>query len=153
MFWILTTDPQRGYSVVYSTPRDQAILAEVTRASRAFESLKSADLPERLTNPGRHLVPRQFVWNRAVGDPATVPLMIVREDRSVLYRFKPNMAASARFEKLGGGPGYLWGGGVGFFEYIIPARDDWRRVSQIIVRAHLQPVLPTDAQPQDIKTR
>jgi hypothetical protein len=153
MFWILTPDPERGYGVVYSTPRDQALLAEVARAARAFELLKSADLPERLADPGRHMVPRQFVWTRAPGDPATLPRMIVREDRSILYGFKPNMAASARSEKLGSGPGYLWGGGAGFFEYLIPARDDWRRVSQIIVRAHLQPVLPLDAKPQDIKTR
>lgn len=153
MFWILTPDPKRGYGVVYSTPRDQAILAEVTRAARAFESLKSADPPERLNNQGRHLVPRQFVWTRVDGDAATLPLIIVREDRSVLYRFRPNMAVTARFEKLGGGPGYFWGGGSGFLEYVVPARDDWRRVSRIIVRAHLQPVLPTDARPQDIKTR
>ncbi|MCA1574232.1 MAG: cellulase family glycosylhydrolase, partial [Acidobacteria bacterium] len=39
MFWILTPDPERGYGVVYSTPRDQAVLAEVTRAARAFELL------------------------------------------------------------------------------------------------------------------
>ncbi|MBA3513237.1 MAG: cellulase family glycosylhydrolase [Pyrinomonadaceae bacterium] len=153
MFWILTPDPERGYGVVYSTPRDQAVLAEVTRAARAFESLKSADPPERLTDPGRHLVPRQFVWTRVSGDPATLPQMVVREDRSILYRFKPNMAAGARFEKLGSGPGYLWGGGAGFFDYLIPTREDWRRVSQIIVRAHLQPVLETDANPQNFKTR
>jgi len=153
MFWILTPDPQRGYGVVYSTPRDEAVLAEVGWAARAFESLKSADPPERLTDPGRHLVPRQFAWIRAPGDPGTLPQMIVREDRSVLYRFKPNMTARTRFEKLGGGPGYLWGGGAGFFEYLVPSREDWRRVSQIIVRAHLQPVLPTDAEPPDIKTR
>lgn len=153
MFWILTPDPARGYGVVYSTPRDQALLAEVLRSAQAFEALKSADPPERLTDSGRHLVPRQFVWTRTAGDPATLPQMIVREDKTILYRFKPNMATSARFEKLGSGPGYLWGGGAGFFEYLIPARDDWRRVGQMIVRAHLQPVLPTDAKPQDIKTR
>lgn len=153
MFWILTPDPQRGYGVVYSTSRDQAVLAEVNRASRAFELLRSAEPPQRLTNPGRHLVPRQFVWTRTPGDPVTLPQIIVREDKSILYRFKPNMATSARFEKLGGGPGYIWGGGAGFFEYLIPAREDWRRVSQIIVRAHLKPVLPIDAKPQDIKTR
>ncbi|MCM3906311.1 MAG: cellulase family glycosylhydrolase [Pyrinomonadaceae bacterium] len=153
MFWILTPDSNRGYGVVYTRPRDQAVLAEISRAARKFDALKSADQPERLADPGRHLVPRQFAWTRAQGDPATVPLMIVKEDKSVLYRFKPNMASSARFEKLGSGPGYLWGGGAGFFEYLVPDRDDWRRVSQIIVRAHLQPVLPTDARPQDIKTR
>lgn len=153
MFWILTPDPNRGYGVVYTTPRDQAVLAEITRAAKAFDALKSAAPPERLTDPGRHLVPRQFAWTRAPGDPATLPQMIVREDRSILYRFKPHAAASARFEKMGSGPGYFWGGGVGFIEYAVPAREDWRRVSQIIVRAHLQPVLPIDAKPQDIKTR
>lgn len=153
MFWILTPDPNRGYGVVYTTPRDQAVIAEISRVARAFDALKSADPPGRLTDPGRHLVPRQFAWTRAPGDPATLPQIIVREDRSILYRFKPNTAARARFEKMGSGPGYFWGGGAGFIEYRVPARDDWRRVSQIIVRAHLQPVLPTDARPQEIKTR
>jgi mannan endo-1,4-beta-mannosidase len=153
MFWILTPDPQRGYGVVYATPRDQAIFAEISRAAKAFESLKSADPPAQLSDPGRNLIPRQFVWRRPDGDTATVPLTIVREDRSILYRFKPNMAVEARFEKLGSGPGYVWGGGAGFFEYVVPEREDRRRVSQIIVRAYLQPVLPTDAKPQDIKTR
>lgn len=153
MFWILTPDPARGYGVVYSTPRDQALLAEIARAAKAFEALKSAHPPEQLMDPGRHLVPRQFVWTRAPDDPVITPLMIVREDRSILYRFRPSMASSARFEKLGSGPGYVWGGGAGFFEYQVPARDHWRRVSQIIIRAHLQPVLPTDARPDDIKTR
>jgi len=153
MFWILTPDTQRGYGVVYATPRDQSLFAEISRAAKAFESLKSADPPARLNDPGHHLIPRQFVWRRPDGDTATLPLTIVREDRSILYRFKPNMAVKARFEKLGSGPGYVWGGGAGFFEYVVPERDDSRRVSQIIVRAYLQPVLPTDAKPQDIKTR
>lgn len=152
MFWILTPDLQRGYGITYSA-RDQKVLAEVKRAAEMFESLRSAPLPERLTNPGAHLVPRQFAWTRALGDPATVPQMIVREDRSLLYRFKPRMAASARFEKLGSGPGYFWGFGSGFVEYVIPERNDRRRVSQIIVRAYIQPVVPVDARPQDINTR
>ena len=63
------------------------------------------------------------------------------------------MAASARFEKIGGGPGYIWGFGVGFLEYVVPAREDRRRVGQIIVRAHIQPVLPSDAKSAAIKTR
>jgi mannan endo-1,4-beta-mannosidase len=153
IFWILTPDSNRGYGVVYTSSRDRAVLDEISRAGRAFEALNSADPPERLTNPGQHLVPRQFVWTRTPEDPATMPLMIVRDDKSILYRFKPNMAIGARFEKLGGGPGYLWGGGAGHVEYLVPDRDDRRRVSQIIVRAHLQPVLPTDAKPQDIRTR
>lgn len=153
MFWILTPDPNRGFGVTYTTPRDQAILNEIKRASDAFAATRSAAPPERLTNAGHHLVPRQFAWARPAGDPATIPLMIVREDRSLLYRFKPQMAGTMRFEKLGGGPGYLWGFGVGFVEYVVPAREDRRRVSEIIVRAHIQPVLPIDARPEWIKTR
>jgi mannan endo-1,4-beta-mannosidase len=153
MFWILTPDLARGYGVTYSTDRDQAVLAEVSRASRMFASLAAADPPERLTNPDAHLVPRQFAWARPENDPATLPLMMLREDKSILYRFKPQMASSERFEKIGGGPGYIWGSGVGRLEYTVPAREDRRRVSQIIVRAHLQPVLPTDAKPENIKTR
>ncbi len=153
MFWILTPDPQRGYGVTYSTDRDQQVLNEVRRAARMFESLQSAPQPERLTDAGAHLVPRQFAWKRAPGDPATLPEMIVREDRSILYQFKPQMAASARFEKMGSAPGYFWGFGSGFVEYRVPEREDRRRVSQIIVRAHLQPVPPIDARPREIKTR
>jgi hypothetical protein len=47
----------------------------------------------------------------------------------------------------------LWGFGMGFVEYVVPARSDRRRVSQIIVRAHIQPVLPIDGRPEDIQTR
>lgn len=153
MFWILTPDPGRGYGVSYSTDRDQKILNEVRRAAGMMESLASAAPPERLTDPGRHLVPRQFVWLRAPGDPATLPQAIVREDRSILYQFKPRMATQARFEKLGAGPGYFWGFGSGFVEYEVPEREDRRRVSEIKVRAYIQPVLPVDTRPQDIKTR
>lgn len=64
---------------------------------------------------------------------------------ALLYRFKPESAVRGRFEKLGGGEGYVWGAGVGFFEYVVPARADSRRVSEIVVHAHLQPVLPDDA--------
>jgi hypothetical protein len=71
----------------------------------------------------------------------------------VLYRFKPQAATSARFEKQGSGPGYLWGYGVGVVDYLVPERADRRRVSSIIVRAHIQPVLPTDARQDQIKTR
>jgi mannan endo-1,4-beta-mannosidase len=153
MFWILTPDVARGYGVTYSTDRDKGVLAEVARASQMFDALASADPPERLTDNARHLVPRQFAWARAENDPATLPLAIVREDRSILYRFKPQMAASERFEKIGGGPGYIWGGGAGSLEYTVPVREDRRRVSEVIVRAHIQPVLPEDAKPENIKTR
>jgi mannan endo-1,4-beta-mannosidase len=153
MFWILTPDPARGYGVTYSTDRDRAVLAEVARASQMFTALAAADPPERLADATRNLVPRQFAWTRPANDPAALPLMIVNEDKSILYRFKPQMASSERFEKIGGGPGYIWGFGVGFVEYTVPARADRRRVSEIIVRAHLQPVLPIDAKPENIKTR
>lgn len=153
MFWILTPDVARGYGVTYVTDRDKAVLAEVARASQMFALLASADPPERLTDNDRHLVPRQFVWSRAENDPATLPLAIVREDKSILYRFKPQMAAGERFEKIGSGPGYIWGSGAGSLEYTVPEREDRRRVSELIVRAHIQPVLPTDAKPENIKTR
>ena len=153
MFWILTPDPARGYGIAYTSDRDKGVMAEITRASQMFASLAGAEPPERLTDPKRHLVPRQYAWKRPPGDPATAPLTIVREDKSVLYRFSPRMAQAARFEKLGGGPGYLWGFGVGQLEYTVPERKDRRRVSEIVVRAHLQPVLPIDAKPADIKTR
>jgi hypothetical protein len=153
MFWILTSDPNRGYAVAYTTPRDDGVLAEVTRAAQMFTALAAAEPPARLTEPERHLVPRQFAWERSPGDPATIPEMIVREDRSILYRFKPRMAASARFEKLGSGPGYMWGYGAGRFEYVIPAREDRRRVSRMMIRAHIQPVLPIDGDRKQIKTR
>jgi len=158
MFWILTPDLARGYGVSYVTERDKGVLAEVTRASEMFASLASADPPERLTENARHLVPRQFVWARSENDPsendpASVPLVIVREDKSILYRFKPQMAVSERFEKVGSGPGYIWGYGAGFLQYTVPEREDRRRVSELIVRAHLQPVLPEDAKRENIKTR
>ena len=38
-------------------------------------------------------------------------------------------------------------------EYTIPEREDRRRVSEIVVRAHIQPVLPVDAPPGFVKTR
>jgi hypothetical protein len=79
--------------------------------------------------------------------------MIARDDHTLLYRFKPEMAVAQRFEKIGGGPGYIWGAGAGFVEYLVPERKDRRRVGRLLVRAHLQPVLPTDSLPAAIKTR
>ena len=153
MFWILTPDARRGYGVTYSTPRDDLLLREVSRAAQVFSALQSADLPAHLQEPSRHLVPRQFAWNRPDNDAAFQPQMIVREDRSILYQFKPQMAVSQRFEKIGGGPGYIWGSGSGFLEFVVPERTDRRRVSEIIVRAHIQPVLPIDAPAGFGKTR
>jgi Cellulase (glycosyl hydrolase family 5) len=153
MFWILTPDPNRGYGVTYTTGRDQAVLAAVTRAAKMFDSLAGADPPDRLKDSGRHLVPRQFAWKRDELDVDELPQMIVREDKSILYKFKPQLAQSQRFEKVGGGPGYLWGFGVGAVDYFVPERQDRRRVSAVIVRGHIQPVLPIDAKREWIKTR
>ncbi len=153
MFWIVTPDAARGYGVAYTTDRDKGVLAEVTRASSMFASLAAADPPERLKDPEGHLVPRQYAWSRSPGDPATLPQTFLRKDKSILYRFAPRMAQSARFEKLGGGPGYIWGFGAGNLEYVVPPREDRRRISEVVVRAHIQPVPPIDAKPADIKTR
>ncbi|HYK22050.1 MAG TPA: cellulase family glycosylhydrolase [Pyrinomonadaceae bacterium] len=147
MFWILTPDPGRGYGITYSTPRDEALLTEIARASQMFAGLQSAEPPANLQDNARHLIPRQFAWERPAGDAATLPQVAVREDRSLLYQFKPQMASAERFEKIGGGPGYIWGWGSGYLEYTVPERDDRRKVSEIIVRAHIQPVMPLDASP------
>ena len=42
---------------------------------------------------------------------------------------------------------------MGHLEYVVPAREDRRRVREIVVRAHIQPVLPIDANAADIKNR
>ncbi|HEX6715939.1 MAG TPA: cellulase family glycosylhydrolase [Pyrinomonadaceae bacterium] len=153
MFWILTPDPRRGYGVTYTTPRDQELLSEVAHASQMFAQLEAAEIPAHVQDNEKHVIPRQFAWTRATGDPATVPQMIVREDKSILYQFKPQMASAERFEKIGEGVGYIWGSGSGYLEYTVPAREDRRKVSEIIVRAHVQPVLPVDASPEFVKTR
>ncbi len=153
MFWILTPDARRGYGVTYATPRDKELLSEITRASQMFQALQSAELPARLLDSSQHLIPRQFTWARAENDDATLPQMTVREDKSILYQFKPRMASAQRFEKIGGGAGYIWGFGSGYLEYTVPERADRRQVSEIIVRAHIQPVLPIDAPEGFVKTR
>jgi mannan endo-1,4-beta-mannosidase len=152
IFWILTPDAQRGYGVTYSSPRDAAILAEVTGAAHLFASLANAFPPPGLLDSGKHLVPRQFAFYRSESE-AVQPQLSYLPDGTLLYRFGPNAAVSGRFEKLGGGDGYIWGGGVGYFEYLVPERKDHRRVGQIVVRAHIQPVLPVDAKPDWIRTR
>ena len=153
MFWILTPDPRRGYGVTYTTPRDQTLLGEIAHASQMFAQLETAEIPAQVQDNEKHLIPRQFAWMRAAGDPATLPQMIVREDKSILYQFKPQMASAERFEKIGEGVGYIWGSGSGYLDYTVPAREDRRKVSEIIVRAHVQPVLPVDASPEFVKTR
>lgn len=153
MFWILTPDPNRGYGVSYGTPRDAAMVAEIKRGSALFASLARAFPPSGMRESSRHLVPRQFAFNRRPDDAGIQPQLIARDDHTLLYRFKPQMAVAQRFEKIGGGPGYIWGAGAGFVEYLVPGRADRRRVGRLIVRAHLQPVLPLDGKPSDIRTR
>ena len=153
MFWILTPDARRGYGVTYSTPRDKDLLNEIARASQMFAAVQSAEIPSHVQETKRHLIPRQFAWSRPDGDDAASPQTIVREDKSILYQFRPRMASAQRFEKIGEGSGYIWGYGSGYLEYTVPERADRRQVSEIIVRAHLQPVLPIDAPPGFVKTR
>jgi mannan endo-1,4-beta-mannosidase len=153
MFWIITPDPRRGYGVTYTTPRDGQVFADINRAAGIFASLAGELPPEPLRDAGRHLVPRQFAFSRTPDDPGVKPEMSGRADNTLLYSFKPESAIAQRFEKIGGGPGYIWGSGVGFVEYLVPGRSDRRRVGQLVVRAHLQPVLPIDVKPPDIKTR
>jgi mannan endo-1,4-beta-mannosidase len=153
MFWILTPDARRGYGITYSTPRDKELLSEIARASQMFEAVQSAELPAHLLDSERHLVPRQFAWARPAGDDAASPQITFRDDKSLVYQFKPQTATAERFEKIGEGAGYVWGSGSGYLEYTVPERADRRRVTEIIVRAHVQPVLPVDAPPDFVKTR
>lgn len=153
MYWILTPDPHRGYGVTYTTARDEEVRREVRRGADLMASLERESPSDWLLKADQHLIPRQFAFTRAVGEAATLPEMDWQADGNIFYRFKPEMAASARFEKLGGGQGYIWGAGMGFVEYLVPAREKYKRVGKIIVRAHIQPVLPVDARPSDIQTR
>ncbi len=151
MFWILTPDARRRYSVT-PTQRDEKLWTEIKRAVWLFDSYKSHTAPTRLSEAERYLVPHQRVFSRP-RDEAVRPRMIVQEDRTLFYRFVAANVVSGQFEKIGEGPNYLWGAGAGYFEYLIPGRSDRRRVSEIIVRARLQPVVPTDGQWQSVRTR
>jgi mannan endo-1,4-beta-mannosidase len=153
MFWILTPDPHRSYGVTYSTPRDAQLLAEIAGASHLFASLANASPPPEVTIAGKHLIPRQFAFERPESEEGVRPKIIYPTDGSILYRFSPNAVVRGRFEKLGGGDGYIWGAGAGFFDFVVPGRKDRRKVGTITVRAHIQPVLPEDAQPSWIRTR
>lgn len=153
MFWILTPDPQRGYGVTWTIPRDAAMLAEITGGAHLFTSLVNATPPPATLDSGKHLVPREFVFARDPNEKAVQPEPIYQPDGTVLYRIWPNMVVRGAFEKLGGGDGYVWGAGAGYFEYVVPARQGYRRVGKIVVRAHIQPLLPNDALPSQIQTR
>ncbi|MBA2733981.1 MAG: cellulase family glycosylhydrolase [Acidobacteria bacterium] len=155
MYWILTPDERRGYSISYQTSRDDEVRGELRRAGDLFASLQTEDPPKYLRDASYHLVPRQFAFTRSSDDSATRPEIIMpgKESEPILYRFKPEMAVTARFEKMGGGEGYIWGSGVGHAEYLVPAREKGRWVKSVLVRAHIQPVLPADAHPPVTATR
>jgi hypothetical protein len=106
-----------------------------------------------LLDAGKHLVPRQFAFDRGDTDPNIKPEIVYEQDGRILYKFAPGTVVRGRFEKLGGGSGYIWGGGVGFFDFIVPGRDTRRRVGEIVVRAHIQPVLPVDPKTDWVRTR
>jgi mannan endo-1,4-beta-mannosidase len=153
MFWIITPDPHRGYGITYTTTRDEELRAEIRRASDMFAAHATDKPPARLLDSAHHLVPRQFAFERNEGDPATRPDIVESGKDVSMYRFRPEMALSGRFEKLGGGAGYIWGSGVGYVEYLVPERASGRKVKGLTVRAHIQPVLPNDAHPPVTATR
>jgi len=153
MFWILTPDPARGYGVTYTSARDSALLSALTGAAHLFASLINSSPPPNLLDPGKHLVPRQFLFAQPENNPAVQPQVMFEPNGRILYRFWPNKVVRGRFEKIGGGRGYIWGAGVGYFEFVVPERSDRRRVGQITVRAHIQPVPPVDADPSWVRTR
>jgi mannan endo-1,4-beta-mannosidase len=171
MFWILTPDPRRGYGITYTTTRDDDVRDEIAHAAQVFNARADSQPPAELLKAGHHLVPRQFAFERTPDDPLLKPKIAVLKDDAgtsgganntnakdnargtLIYRFEPDAAARGRFEKTGGGDGFVWGAGVGFFEYIVPPREDWRRVSEIVVRAHVQPVLAPDTRAHFSATR
>ncbi|MGH9901445.1 MAG: hypothetical protein ACRD68_06480, partial [Pyrinomonadaceae bacterium] len=154
MFWIWTHAAERDYGVTYTAPRDEPVRAELARAARLFDPRAGASPPADVQDSGRHLVPHQFAFARTENEmAAALPMIKALEDGTLLYRFTPEQVARGRFEKLGSGAGYVWGLGVGFFEYVVPPRDGWRKVSEVVVRAHLQPTLPHDARGRITTTR
>jgi mannan endo-1,4-beta-mannosidase len=153
LYWIFTPDPKRGYGISYTTPRHEGVREEIRRGAALFSRLQyDWPPPPELLDDSRHLIPRQFAFTRGGNDPATQPQVTTRQDGTLVYAFSPEAASAGRFEKLGGGQGYIWGYGMGFFEYTVPGREGWRRSSQIIVRAHLQPVPPHDLDPSTVST-
>lgn len=155
MFWRWTPDyTKRGYNVTYSTPQDETVRAEIRRGAARFRELQyDWPPPPELLDDTRHLIPHQFAFMRDRNDSSTRPKISALPGGSTLYSFAPEQAVGGRFEKLGGGDGYVWGYGMGFFEYTVPPTESWRRVNKIVVRAHLQPVPPYDVPPETVSTQ
>jgi mannan endo-1,4-beta-mannosidase len=154
IYWILTPDPKRGYGVSYTTARDDALRAEIRRGAQLFQELQyDWPPPARLLDASRHLIPHQFAFSRPVNDAGLKPALSRLPSGALLYTFAPEQTNSGRFEKLGGGAGYVWGYGMGFLEYTVPPLEDNRRIEKIIVRAHLQPVPPHDVNPAQVSTQ
>lgn len=153
MFWRWTPDVRGEYNITYSSPQDEGVRAEILRGAKLFRELQyDWPPPSRLLEASRHLIPHQFAFTRPLIDEALKPETSALQDGAMLYTFKPEQASQGRFEKLGGGAGYVWGYGMGFFEYSVPPAEEGRRVKKIIVRAHLQPVTPHDISPAEIYT-
>lgn len=144
MFWIFTPDAKRGYGVTYIIARDDRVRAELAQAARNFAAAANARPPAHLLDAERHLIPRQFVFTQNKNE-VSQKLVVQNERERIVYRFAPEQAVRGQFERIGGGSGYVWGDGMGAFEYAVPARDSWRGIGEIIVRARAQPVPPWDA--------
>ena len=145
IYWIFTPDPENRYGVTYKTARDEPIRAEIKRGAEFMTLHQGEGIPEWLKNSEQHLIPRQFSFARPENDPIIKPQILGKEDRKFLYRFRPEAVARGRFERIGGGDGYIWGLGMGYFEYIVPEREKMANIKQIVVRAALKPVEPFDS--------
>src|SRR2546423_2493315 len=84
MFWIFTPDPQRGYGVTYTSPRDARLIAEVRGAAHLFSSLANASPPPLLLDAGKHLVPRPVVFARAETDSSAQPKIIYGKESGII---------------------------------------------------------------------
>lgn len=143
-FWIVTSDPEREYGVVFDGARDADVRDEIKRGATLFAAMEGTRPNRELFETDSFLVPHteNFTQTNAT---LTLPSVSQETDATHLYRFAPESLTRARFERLGGGAGYVWGTGIGEFEFVVPPRDAWQRVGEIIIRAHLQPVIPADA--------
>ena len=150
MFWVWTEDEARDYGLSPFAERDRETRAAIAQGARLLQQGARDGVPARLRDAGRYLVPNQFDLEATT---ATTPVVKQLDEGALLYRFSPEQATRGRFEKLGRGADYVWGSGAGFFEYAVPAREEWRRVGEIVVRAHLQPTPPHDAQGRIRATR